>query len=64
MIIISVCWLPTAANITVETQRQLLSNLADLVEDRGFNVKAQCFDAKTRDLVVRGMLFFASLPIF
>ena len=37
------------------TQRELLPYLADLVEKRGFNLKAQCFDAKTRDLVVQGM---------
>ena len=48
-----VAWLPTASNIDVATQKQLLMTLANyLKEHHKFNVTALSFDAKLRGLVV------------
>ena len=47
-------WLPTAANMKVQTDRQLNWDLANQLDDEGFNLCAQSFDAKVREIVIKG----------
>lgn len=49
---ISVAWHPTASNISVQTQGELLWGVANYLDDEGFNVKSLSFDAKTRGLYI------------
>ena len=50
----SVAWMPSGSDLTVETQHELLMNLADhLKANFDINVKAMSFDAKLRNMVIK-----------